>query len=190
MSKQSDTTQTDTIRRLFGWWPKGDPGKSIPELEKIINNEDKYKDDDYIQKRFIILVKHYDYMSRQNSNGYSIFQLALLIASALASFIVALEAIVVAPTSLKIIALLLTLLVAILGNYLTTFNVQAKWGAYRSIRESLITEFYKFYMGIDPYTPSGNSTNDRKMFATNVEQLIENANKSWGGLHLAASQSG
>jgi hypothetical protein len=110
----------------------------------------------------------------------------LIFVSALTSLIVALEAIVVATTLLKIVALVLTLIVGILGNYLTMFNVQAKWGAYRSIRESLIAEFYKFYMGIVPYSPSGASSDERKLFATNVEQLIENANKSWGGLHLAS----
>jgi hypothetical protein len=185
MSNHSDTTQTDTRRKLFRV-QISDPGKSIPKLEQIINKEDKYKNDDYIQNRFIILVLHYNHMSRQNSNTYAFFRVVLIFVSALTSLIVALEAIVLASTLLKIVALVLTLIVGILGNYLTMFNVQAKWGAYRSIRESLIAEFYKFYMGIAPYSPSAASSDERKLFAANVEQLIENANKSWGGLHLAS----
>ena len=175
------------MMRLFGI--KGDPGRSIPELEEIIA-KGEYKDDDYIHKRFIILVKHYDYMSRQNSDQYAVFQVILIILYALTTFTVGLEAIVVTATFLKVLALLFTILVAILGSYLTTFNVQAKWGAYRTIRESLIAEFYKYYIGVEPYSPSGDRTNESRKFAANVEKLIEDANKSWGGLNSAERKQG
>lgn len=111
--------------------------------------------------------------------------------SALTPFTVGLEAIVLASGIVKLTALLLSLLLAILGNYLTSFNLQAKRGAYRSTRESLITEFYKFHMGIEPYSTSDDRRkDDRRTFATEVERLIKEANDSWGGLHLAGGQSG
>ena len=42
-------------------------------------------------------------------------------------------------------------------------------------------------MGIEPYSSSEYRTNeqDRRLFATNVEKLIEDANKMWGELYLS-----
>ncbi len=174
--------------RLFGRWLRHKPWQSTSRLKHIIDNQ--YKDDDYINGRFIDTVQYYENLESKDSIQYSVFQAILILASALTTFSVGLEAIVVASTFLKIVALLLTLFVAILGNYLTTFNVQAKWGAYRLTRESLITEFYKFHMHIEPYSASGDETDRRKLFATKVEQMIEGANKVWEGLHTAGNQQG
>lgn len=174
---------------LFIGKPRPDPGLSIPQLERVI--QEKFKDDDYINGRFIKAVLHYDYNGGRNSQQYTIMQVALLLASALTPLIVGLEAFVVVNSSiLKLIALILSVFVAILGNYLTTFNLQAKWRTYRLIRESLITEFYKFYMSVEPYSSSMDKKEARITFATNVEKLIEDANKSWEGLHSAGSNSG
>jgi len=149
----------------------------------------KFKDDDYIKGRFINAVSYFEKLEHQDSFRYTIFQIILIGFSALATFTVALEGIIASSTALKIIALLLTLFVAILANYLTTFNFQAKWGAYRFTRESLTAEFYKLDLGIDPYSDSDDKT-VRKNFVINVEKMIENANKVWGGLHLSGSQPG
>jgi hypothetical protein len=172
--------------RLPGRWLRHNPWQSTSRLKQII--ESQYKDDDYINGRFIDAVEYYENLERKDSIQYSIFQIILMITSALTAFTVGLEAILVASTFLKIVALLLTIFVAILGNYLTSFNVQGKWGAYRLTRESLITEFYKFHMHIESYSASGDETSHRKVFATKVEQKIEAANKVWEGLHTAASQ--
>jgi hypothetical protein len=165
-------------------WPQLNPGGSTIQLEHFINHH--YMDNDYIKGRFFGEVQRYARCERKDSLLYSILQIILIVVSALTTFIVGLEAIIVASIPLKITALLLTIFVAIVGTYLTTFNVQAKWGAYRSVRELLITEFYKFHIGIAPYSLAG----DCKTFATNVEQLIENANKSWEGLHSAGIPQG
>jgi hypothetical protein len=53
----------------------------------------------------------------------------------------------------------------------------------------LITEFYKFYKGVEPYSNSADKTNDGIMFAKNVEKHIEDANRSWEELHSAGSKS-
>lgn len=174
--------------RLLGRILPRDTGQSTPQLESIILA--KFKDDDYINGRFIKAVKRYEYHRHKNSQQYAIFQRILLVVSALTPLIVGLDAIVFASNILKLLALILSVFVAILGNYLTTFNLQAKWGAYRSIRESLITEFYKFYMGVEPYSTTSDRTNDRRLFATKVEKLIEDANNSWDELHPAGSKSG
>src|SRR5258708_30226642 len=106
---------------MFGRFgrPFGDPGRSTPELERII--KEKYKDDNYINGRFMKEVQHYDYLVRQNSNQYAVLQTVLIIISALTSFFVGLEAIVAASNIFKLLALLLSLFVAILANYMTTF---------------------------------------------------------------------
>jgi hypothetical protein len=174
---------------LFGRWLHRDsreltpPEKltSVEELNHII--KDKYQSDDYINGRFVQAVQHFDDLVHQNSDQYAIFQRLLIVLSALTSSIVGLEAIVVSSNLLKLVALILSLFVAILGNYLTAFNVQVKWGAYRFTRESLITEFYRFHMGVEPY--SDDTAKNKKLFATNVEQKIEDANKTWGGLNAA-----
>jgi hypothetical protein len=109
----------------------------------------------------------------------------LIVLSAMTTSIVGLEAIVVPSNLLKLVALILSLLVAILGNYLTAFNVQAKGGAYRFTCELLITEFYRFHTGVETY--SYDLVKNKKLFATNIEQKIEDANKNWGGLNAAGS---
>ena len=175
---------------LFQRMLSKDPGLSTPQLEKIITEQ--FKDDDYINGRFIKAVQHFEAVRRQNYLQYGILQRVLIVASALTPLTVGLEAIVVNSNILKLIALILSVFVAILGNYLTTFNLQAKWRTYRIIRESLTTEFYRFYMGIGPYSSSDHRTNeqDRRLFATNIEKLIEDANKVWGELYSPGSKPG
>ncbi|HCF86931.1 MAG TPA: hypothetical protein DEV72_17245 [Ktedonobacter sp.] len=60
------------MSRLFGKILPRDTGQSTPQLEIII--QEKFKDDDYINGRFIKAVKHYEYNGHQNSQQYAIFQ--------------------------------------------------------------------------------------------------------------------
>jgi hypothetical protein len=171
--------------RIPGWFRIPEwlriPGKyteSVIKLEHFIRA--KYPDDDYMNERFLVAVQEYDNSEHINSKQYDLFQRLLIIFSASTSFFVALEAIVVSGIILKAIALLLSLIVGILGNYLTSFNIQAKRGAYRNTRESLIAELYKFHEGVTPY----DTGTKRTTFVSNVEEIIKTANVSWVKLHL------
>ena len=122
------------IEWLKKWlYPK--PEKSTLRLRQIIYDNENYLNDDYINGRFIESVEYYEHLEHKDSFQYSLSQVTLITFSALTTFFVGLEAIIVASGAIKIIALLLTLFAAILGNFLTTFSFQAKWGAYRLIRE-------------------------------------------------------
>jgi Protein of unknown function (DUF4231) len=165
----------------------GIPGKhteSVIKLEHFIRA--KYHDDDYMNERFLVAVQGYDDSEHVNSKQYDLFQRLLIIFSASTSFFIALEAIVVSGIILKAIALLLSLIVGILGNYLTSFNLQAKRGAYRNTKESLIAELYKFHEGVTPY----DTGTKRTIFVSSVEMIIKTANDNWVKLHESGTFQG
>ncbi len=188
-------------RRSFldHWKIPGKHSESVIKLEQFIQKHYSSDDDDYVKNRFLVAVKELDDSEHVNSKQYDILQRALIVLSALTSFFVALEALVNSPITLKLIALLLSLLVGILGNYLTSFNIQAKRGAYRQIRELLISEIYKFHEGIGDYVPSTSQSDNsntpdenlkhRRLFVNKVEAIIAMANENWGKLHQAGQPS-
>src|SRR5215467_11027027 len=97
---------------------KNDQSMATDEVEDIIKK--KYNTDDYVRERFMKTVQHYDRLAHKNSRWYSFLQATLIVISPLTPFIVGLEAIIVNSTLLKILALLLTVIIAVLGSYLTT----------------------------------------------------------------------
>jgi hypothetical protein len=183
-------------------WIPGRHSDSVILLEDFIKRN--YCHDDYMITRFLVAVKGFDDSENVNSKQYDLFQRLLIILSSLTSLTIALEAYVVASNTLKIIALVFSLIVTILGNYMVSFNLQAKRGAYRFTRESLISEVYKFHEGIGVYksstdgagktTPAdgaGKTTSTdgacksvkKRLFVENVENIIKEANDNWGKLH-------
>jgi Protein of unknown function (DUF4231) len=156
----------------------GEHSESVIELKDFIDTH--HFKDDYMKGRLLVAVQQFDNSEHVNSKQYDLFQRLLIILSALTSFFIALEAIVVASAALKLSTLLLSLLVGILGNYLTSFNIQAKRGAYRHTRETLIAELYKFHESITPYT---DATTKRTLFVAQVEEIIKTANAEWEKLH-------
>jgi Protein of unknown function (DUF4231) len=172
-------------RRKPGWFRISlIPGKhteSVIKLEYFIRA--KYHDDDYMNERLIVAVQGYDDSEHVNSKQYDLFQRLLIIFSASTSFFIALEAIVVPGIILKAVPLLLSLIVGILGNYLTSFNMQAKREAYRNTKESLIAEFFKFHEGVTPY----DTGTKRTIFVSNIEMIIKTANDNWVKLHQPGS---
>jgi hypothetical protein len=163
----------------------GPNSECVDELEDFLDTQ-HYSDDAYMTDRFLAAVQQFDDSENVNSKQYDLFQRLLIIFSALTSFFIAWEAIVAASTALKLITLVSSLFVGILGNYLTSFNIQAKRGAYRHTRETLIAEFYKFHEGLTPYT---DITKKRTLFVAQVEDIIKTANDNWEKLHQTSQQN-
>jgi hypothetical protein len=162
--------------------PSGYPSDEMKELKKIIAA--RHPNDDYINGRFMIIAQHYDRLSFKDGKNYSFAQLVLAVSSGLTPFLIGLQAIWM-PTSiwLKIFSLVTSLFAAILVTYLSVFGFQQKWVAYRSIRESLLAEFYRYDKCLDPYSPGKDSNEMARLFYTRVEDLIADANETWGSLH-------
>ena len=157
----------------------------VGEIERIVNN--KFRDDDYINVRFIGTLRRYDNLARTNANSAAITKVVKNVVYAMAPVIVGLEAFFVNGTFLKVIALLLTFVASVFGSDLTIFNAQARWRMYSSVREALTHEFYLFHMGISPYPVASDHTLNRQFFAARVEAVIGAANRNSSGLYEVVS---
>jgi hypothetical protein len=148
---------------------------------------EKYPNDPYVNGRFIQTVRHYDRLARHDGSVYLVTQNAAIVFAGLTTFFIGIAALWMKLDSwLKAASLVTSLIATALASLLRTLNYQDKTIAYRALRESLTTEFYRFDMEIAPYSPTG----DVKVFATNVENMLDAANKEWSILRKAPNENG
>ncbi|SRR5258708_17112574 len=142
----------------------------VAEIERIV--AENYKDDNYINVRFIGTLHRYDNRATSNATSAAITKQVKNVVAALAPIIVGLEAFFVNNTILKIIALLLTFFASLFGSDLAIFNAQSNLERYSRARDVLIHEFYLFYLGTGFYSDGADTTRNRQLFAINAEEMI------------------
>src|SRR5262249_8764707 len=142
-------------------------------------------DDDFVGGRFLSLVEHYDGLAHADQDAYFGMQNLAIVATAATTFLLGLADYLTRSPHLHVYqigALGTSLLATVLAGVLRSFNYQAKWVAFRTLREALIAEFYRFDVGIAPYPAPG----DTALFATRVDALMADANAKWSALQAPA----
>jgi hypothetical protein len=157
----------------------GGGSKPVAELKRRIAAQ--YAGDAFVGGRFLSLVEHYDGLAHADQNAYFGMQNLAIAATATTTFLLGLADYLKHSPHLHVYqigALGTSLLATVLAGVLKSFNYQAKWVAFRTLREALIAEFYRFDVGIAPYPAPG----DTKQFAARVDALMADANAKWSAL--------
>ncbi len=151
-------------------------GASTIYLAERIKN--RFPGDPYINGRFIQEVRHYDRIARHDGSVYLVTQNAAIVFAGLTTFFIGIAALsTLLDPWLKAASLVTSLIATALAGILRSLNYQNKTIANRFLRESMIAEFYRFDMGISPYTDG-----DIKQFATNIEDMLKDAITKWASL--------
>jgi hypothetical protein len=168
--------------------------QTLQDLEALIDTLKGSKGYEYLHGRFLTSVRLFDAYNRRDGDQYNRFQWSILIVSALTPFFIGLEAITNwGSIAWKILALFTSVIVAVFGNALKTFNLQARWVDYRATREALVIEFYRFYGGVGVYAelgddPSGNAPSRMMKFEETIEKMLGDANSRWSVTHQPSPQ--
>ena len=147
--------------------------------------------EDYFEKRYKGQLKYYGLASAKNKKKYNRFQWALIILSTLTTVFAAL------PPSINTffgsfephyVVVITAAIVAILTSALYTFQYQELWANYRSTKELLNPEIYKYLFNIGDY--QGKSEEEKKAtFVMNVETILGNEHTNWSAIKKANASS-
>jgi Protein of unknown function (DUF4231) len=141
---------------------------------------DKATFDKYLEKRYYEQMDYYNKTSAKNQKKYRLFQWILIILSALAPVLAALNGInpgtgKAAPV-INISVVIVSSIVAILTTGLKTFNYLELWVNYRSTYEKLKPEFYYYEFNIGPYY---GAKDKESVFVTRVEGILDTEHTQW-----------
>ncbi|MFC1945433.1 DUF4231 domain-containing protein [Chloroflexota bacterium] len=136
---------------------------------------DKDKFEDYLESRYRKETDWYDKHAVWNHTAYQIFQWAAIVLSASTAVLV-----VIGTGSLKWIAAIIAVLVAISTTSLKTFKYQENWISFRTTCETLKKEFHYYEAGIHGYEDSDDK---EALFVDRVESLISRENTLWVVTH-------
>ncbi|MEP7141711.1 MAG: DUF4231 domain-containing protein [Ferruginibacter sp.] len=138
--------------------------------------------DKYLQERYYDQMKYYESASLKNQKKYRLFQWILIILSALAPVLAALNAInpgtdktVTVISSVTVV--IISSIVAILTTGLKTFNYLELWVNYRSTYEKLKPEIYYYNFNIGPY--GAPDIDKESLFVTRVEAMLDAEHSQW-----------
>lgn len=147
--------------------------------------------EDYIEKRYNGQLKYYDSVSVKNKKRYKKFQWTLIILSTLTTVLAALPASIktlLGPFEPHYAVVITAAIVTILTSAINTFQYQELWANYRSTKELLNPEIFKYLFNIDDY--QGKSEEEKKsIFVKNVETILGNEHTNWSVLKKASASS-
>ena len=127
--------------------------------------------EDYLTNRYQQQIDWYDSKSSSNQRTYKFFQVLVIVLSFSTPVIIALS-----YDSSKIIAIVISFLVAILSSVTATFKFYENWINYRTTCESLRKEKYYYDFGIGPYKGIADK---KSLFVERVEDLISKEHTKW-----------
>ena len=147
--------------------------------------------EDYFEKRYKGQLKYYGSASAKNKKKYNRFQWALIILSTVTTVFAALPPSIntfLGPFEPHYVVIITAALVAILTSALYTFQYQELWANYRSTKELLNPEIYKYLFNIGDY--QGKSEEEKKAtFVMNVETILGNEHTNWSAIKKANASS-
>lgn len=136
-------------------------------------NNNRWNEDDYIEKRLHDQIQWYSKKSKSAKNWYIWISFTLIVLTA-----------AIPPIStysqhflIRIILIILGCLSTIASGYLCLIRAQEKWITYRITAENLKREEVLYKAGIFPYC--FNSENRLEIFIQNVENIMSTENASW-----------
>ena len=144
---------------------------------------DKATFDKYLEERYSKQMEYYSKASAKNQKKYRQFQWILIILSALAPVLAALNGIRfgfsdTAPViNLNIVVVIVSSIVAILTTGLKTFNYQELWTTYRATYEKLKPEIHYYDFNIGPYAVNG--VDKESLFVTRIEGILDTEHTQW-----------
>ena len=147
---------------------------------------DKVSFDDYLENRYKKQMEYYSKNASKNQKRYKKFQWTLIILSALAPVLAALNGITIVNNGqetayhsqvLQVSLLIVSSIVAILTTGLKTFQYQELWVKYRTAYEQLKPEIYYYEFNVPPYNASG--VDKELLFVTRVESILDKEHIQW-----------
>ncbi|MBX7108225.1 MAG: DUF4231 domain-containing protein [Chitinophagales bacterium] len=140
--------------------------------------------EDYLTNRYEEQMKYYAKSSRENRDKYRKFQWALIILSAIAPVLIALDGVRIAGDAehpvmlnIKLITVIITSVVAILTTGLKTFNYFENYVRYRNTREEMKREIHFYNFRVGPYSEHG--INKESLFVSRVESILDKEHTQW-----------
>ena len=144
---------------------------------------DKTLFDQYVQERYLPQMQYYAGTSAKNQGKYNKFQWVLIILSALTPVFAALGSFkanfwgIDVKSSLNLMVIVVSVIVAILTTGLKTFNYQELWASYRSTYELLKPEIHYYNFNVGPYGTAG--VDRESLFVTRVEGILNGEHVNW-----------
>ena len=144
---------------------------------------DKTLFDQYVQERYLPQMQYYASTSAKNQGKYNKFQWVLIILSALTPVFAALGSFkanfwgIDVKSSLNLMVIVVSVIVAILTTGLKTFNYQELWASYRSTYELLKPEIHYYNFNVGPYGTAG--VDKESLFVTRVEGILNGEHVNW-----------
>ncbi|MBK9732401.1 MAG: DUF4231 domain-containing protein [Chitinophagaceae bacterium] len=140
--------------------------------------------DDYIKNRYEEQMSYYAKSSRENRDKYKKFQWALIILSASAPVLVAIDGLKIEVTNtfwimlhIKIFVVIITASVAILTTALKTFNYFENYVNYRNTREEMKREIHLYDFRIGDYGEHG--VHREALFVQRIESILDKEHSQW-----------
>ncbi|GGH17995.1 DUF4231 domain-containing protein [Mucilaginibacter phyllosphaerae] len=144
---------------------------------------DKKLFDQYVQERYLVQMDYYSNWAAKNQHKYNKFQWILIILSALTPVFAALGSFktdilgIDIKSTLNLMVIIVSVIVAILTTGLKTFNYQELWAGYRSTQELLKPEIYYYNFNVGPYGAAG--VDKESLFVTRIEGILNGEHVNW-----------
>ncbi len=145
---------------------------------------DKTIFDQYVQERYLKQLEYYSKLSAKNQGKYNKFQWILIILSALTPVFAALGSFkpdliggIDLKSTLNLMVIVVSVIVAILTTGLKTFNYQELWASYRSTYELLKPEIHYYNFNVGPYGATG--VDKESLFVTRIEGVLNAEHVNW-----------
>ena len=139
------------------------------------------KFEEYLNERYRDQISYYDAKAGWNKRMYNLFQLSVIIVSAVMPVLVVSTFETTFDSKyLKWATAGLSLLLAIGTSALKAFKFQENWLNYRQLAETLKQEKYFYEADLGGYA---NAADKRAMFVDHVESLISRENAIWTNVH-------
>jgi hypothetical protein len=145
---------------------------------------DKTLFDQYVQERYLGQMEFYSNSSTKNQGKYNKFQWILIVLSALTPVFAALGSFkpdligsIDLKSTLNLMVIIVSVIVAILTTGLKTFNYQELWAGYRSTYELLKPEIHYYNFNVGPYGAAG--VDKESLFVTRVEGVLNGEHVNW-----------
>jgi hypothetical protein len=139
---------------------------------------DKTLFDQYVQERYLRQMEFYSNSSTKNQGKYNKFQWILIVLSALTPVFAALGSFkpdligsIDLKSTLNLMVIIVSVIVAILTTGLKTFNYQELWAGYRSTYELLKPEIHYYNFNVGPYGAVG--VDKESLFFTRGEGVLK-----------------
>ncbi len=130
----------------------------------------------FMKERYEDQLEWYEKKAKKNKQIYMYLQFILIVFSMVVPIIIVINYILTTSTVLQWIAIMMSIVVAILVSSLKAFNFQENWVSYRTTAENLKKELVFFRAETGPYI---NIQDIESLFVQRVESFISQRHTSW-----------